>query len=45
MIEDGRVAVTVHWSPPANSDLPVSRYKVSKQQTSETDFMELCSSE
>jgi len=30
VIEDGRVAVTVHWSPPPNSDLPVSRYKVRK---------------
>jgi len=28
MIEDGRVAVTIHWSPPVNSDLPISRYKV-----------------
>ena len=31
VIEDGRVAVTVHWSPPANSDLPVSRFKVTEQ--------------
>jgi len=29
VIEDGKVAVTIHWSPPVNSDLPVSRYKVS----------------
>jgi len=41
MIEDGRVAVTVHWSPPANSDLPVSRYKVSYQQIIGKQFHEI----
>lgn len=29
VIEDGKVAVTIHWSPPVNSDLPLSRYKAS----------------
>jgi len=31
MIEDGRVAVAIHWSPPVNSDIPISRYKVSRK--------------
>jgi hypothetical protein len=28
LVIDGKVAVTVHWSPPKNTDLPISRYKV-----------------
>jgi len=27
VIADGRVAVTIHWMPPLESDLPITRYK------------------
>ena len=29
VIADGHVSVTLHWLPPMQSDLPVSRYKAS----------------
>jgi len=29
LVADGQVSVTVHWLPPLESDLPITRYKVS----------------